>query len=58
MKHLVDINIADYFCNYMNEIRKDLAKNHRQYCKYCKKCSCNGSLIGQKFVDFWKKHNA
>ena len=58
MKQLADVNIADYFCNYMDEIRKNLAENRRQCCKYCKNCSCNGSLIGQKFVDFWKKHNA
>ena len=52
---LFDCDIKDYFENKLNESRELMLKqNGRQNCQACKHCDIIGTLVGSKFVEFYK----
>lgn len=55
---IYDIKIKDYFVQYLNVYRqKMLLSKARLNVQPCCSCDIDGQLIGNKFIDFWKKTN-
>lgn len=52
-------SIKDYFVNALEEDRTLMLKpSGRQNFDSCKTCDIQGTLTGQKFINFWKENNA
>ena len=53
-----DCSIKDYFVNRLESKRSlMLSEKGRQNCESCKNCDIIGTLVGRKFVDFWKANH-
>lgn len=50
--------IDEYFVNYLEPVREKMCQEGgRQNLNCCKDCDIQGTLTGQKFVDFWRNRN-
>lgn len=49
-----DISIERYFIDILEKYRCKLYDGKRCELEYCSKCDVNGTLIGRKYIDFWK----
>jgi len=59
LDNIYSCSIKNYFdSEFVNKKRaKMLEKEGRQGFECCKNCDINGLLVGEKFVEFWKKKN-
>lgn len=54
-----DCSIEEYFVNKLDEKREAMiCSQGRQNCESCKTCDIIGTLVGSKFVEFWKANKA
>lgn len=49
-----NVNIKDYFCNYLREVKNQAIEKGRLY-EPCRHCNTDGRLIGSNIVEWYKK---
>lgn len=54
--NIFNMNIYDYFCNYLSEIKNKMLTEGRLQNNTCKLCSADGKLIGSNAVEWYRKN--
>lgn len=55
-RSIFNTNIKDFYLEVLEPIREKMdAEGKRQNIKCCQNCDIEGTLIGEKFVEFWRK---